>query len=201
MTETYVQQYNLNASVVQHLTEAFSILDIHDPKDPHTGRTPQRFARYLQYLKEGELEEYRLTTFPNANPRIDHMVVVPNITFWSACAHHTLPFMGTISVGYIPDEQVIGLSKIPLHARAVARGFWLQEHLTHCIANDLMSALDPLGVAIQIRAQHTCQLLDVKQPPIPEMITTVLMGVFHPDSGLTGPRDEFFAAVRPGGRV
>ena len=191
----YAIQYNLDTDVVDRLTQVFSIMDLHDPKDQHTGRTPQRFARYLQYLKDGELAEYRLTTFPNEDPRVDQMVVVPKITFWSACAHHTLPFMGTISVAYIPDDLVIGLSKIPLHARAVARGFWIQENLTHCIANDLMDALEPMGVAVQVRARHTCQLLDIGQPPIPEMITTALTGVFHPETGRTGPRDEFFAAI------
>jgi len=193
--EVYAPYDTLDVAAVDPMREALDALEVFDEDDVHRALTPQRLVYYLKHLVEGEQEDFHLTTFPNANPRIDHMVTVPNITFWSACSHHTLPFMGTISVGYIPDELVIGLSKIPLHARAVARGFWLQEHLTHCIANDLMDALEPLGVAVQIRAQHTCQLLDVKQPPIPEMITTVLMGVFHPDSGLTGPRDEFFAAI------
>lgn len=169
-----------------------------DDVDPHTARTPQRLVHYLQYLLPSE-EDVVLTCFPNDSPRIDQMIVVPHIPFWSACVHHCLPFVGTMSVGYVPGERVMGLSKIPLYVRAVARGFWMQEHLGHCIADEFERVLEPLGVAVHIRAMHTCQLVKLKVPPAPEMVTTVLRGYFHPlhlSGGIS--RDEFFKVVYGG---
>lgn len=146
----------------------------------HTVVTAHRFSRYVQTLL-GTTEpapDIHITAFPNKEPRIDHMVVVPDITFWSACSHHLLPFFGTISVGYVPKAKLVGLSKIPLLVRSKAKGFWMQEHLANEIADAFERHLEPMGVVVRIEAQHTCQLLDLKQPPIPKMITTVLRGVF-----------------------
>lgn len=146
----------------------------------HTNATPYRFTRYVQSLlgPKGGTDPVHITSFSNENPHIDHMVVIPNITFWSACSHHMLPFFGTIAVGYIPNDILAGLSKIPLVVRHIAKGLWMQEHLANTIADVFSQSLKPLALAVRIEAQHTCQLLDIKQPPIPLMITTVLKGNF-----------------------
>lgn len=149
----------------------------YDHSTPHTQLTPHRLTHYWTYLLAGEGPPH-LTVFPNENPVIDNMVKVPSIPFWSACSHHGLPFVGVASIGYIPDKLVYGLSKIPLLVRSLARGFWMQEHLGHVIAATLNNLLSPLGVGVSISAVHTCQLLDLRQPPIPRMITTVLKGSF-----------------------
>lgn len=159
-----------------------------DLSTTHTDMTAYRLTHYLRFLKQGG-DEFHLTAFPNEDPCVDHMVVVPQIPFWSACSHHCLPFMGTVSVGYIPKDLVIGLSKIPLLVQYVARGYWLQEHLAKMIADKLEEALNPQGVGVYIEARHTCQLLDLKEPPIPVMKTAVLRGIL-----MHGPaaREEFY---------
>lgn len=140
----------------------------------HWERTPERFARYLTHLRRPE-DYDRWTSFVNSTGS-KNMVVVPGIWFWSACAHHLLPFMGTIDVGYIPNRSIIGLSKIPLLVREVARGFWMQEDLTSAISSRFSELIDPAGIAVRIKAKHTCQLLDVG-PPVPTLITTEMHGL------------------------
>lgn len=153
----------------------------------HWNRTPERLARYLTHLGRGG-DYTRWTTF-EATTR--HMIVVPHIPFWSACSHHMLPFIGTASVGYIPKERIIGLSKIPLLVRDIAQGFWIQEDLTKAISDKLDELLSPSGIGVQIRAQHTCQLLDVGVP-IPWMVTTELHGfMLHTPAA----KSEFLAAI------
>ena len=155
-------------SMVDHIPT-----DSHGVPFAHWERTPERLARYLTHL--GRKDGYdRWTTFPVQGPQ--SMVVVPNIPFWSACSHHLLPFVGTASVGYVPHHKIIGLSKIPLLVRSIAKGFWVQEDLTQAIIDTLDDLVEARGIAVQMRAQHTCQLLDVG-PPIPWMVTTALDGV------------------------
>ncbi len=150
----------------------------------HWQKTPDRFARYLTHLTR--CSDYdRWTTFVRET-EVRQLVVVPAIDFWSACSHHMLPFVGKCWVGYVPDEKFLGLSKIPLLIREIARGFWMQEDLTSTISSRLKELVKPSGVAVHIRATHTCQLLDVG-PPIPEMITTELHGLC-----LHGPAKEEF---------
>lgn len=152
----------------------------YDLDTEHTRMTPYRLTWYLRTLlgNAQHPKEVHVTSFSNTDPKIDHMVVVPHIPFWSACSHHLLPFTGEVSVGYVPNNRLVGLSKIPLIVRDIARGFWMQEHLADRIARTFEEELRPLGVAVRIEAQHTCQLLDLEQPPIPKMITTVLRGVY-----------------------
>lgn len=192
MTKLYPPYDKLNQGIVAGMYHVLSQLGI--VNKAHTGLTADRLIYYLQYLTEEDPRPFHLTVFPNVSPAVDHMVVVPHISFWAACSHHCLPFFGTASVGYIPHKVVVGLSKVPLLVRKIARGYWLQEHLANEIADQLEFALDPLGVAIQIRAQHTCQLLDLQQPPIPEMVTTVLRGRLFKGEA----RAEFFSTVAGG---
>lgn len=157
----------------------------------HGRLTAFRMTHYLKHLIDGKPEGH-WTAFPNKDPEVSHMVVVPQIPFWSACSHHCLPFIGKISIGYIPNKLLIGLSKIPLLVRWHAHGLWLQEHLANAIADHMEELLCPQGVAVYVEAQHTCQLLDLGEPPIPIMKTTVLRGVLmHGEKA----RDEFYKLV------
>jgi len=185
----------LDPALVNHATKLLEGIGMLDEAAPHTWRTPYRVIHYLKYLLPTE-DGYDLTTFANEAPHVNEMVVVPNITFWAACSHHTLPFFGTVSVAYVPDELLIGLSKIPLMVRSIARGYWLQESLAHTIADELEDVLEPKGVAVHIRATHTCQLVKLQVPPVPEMVTTVLRGYFspvHESGGIS--RAEFFSVI------
>lgn len=163
----------------------------YDTYSEHTRRTPDRFMRYLHHLM-GPATAFRMTKFENKNPVVSEMQVVPNIPFWSACSHHLLPFVGIVHVGYIPNKYLIGLSKIPLIVRATAKGFWMQEHLAVTIADKIEEFVEPQGLAVYIQARHTCQLLDLQQPPIPLMITTVLRGILMHGGAA---RSEFYSLI------
>ena len=159
-------------------------------ENQHLVRTPERFARYLTHLGREDVYN-RWTAFENTD-KVQQLITVPGIHFWGACTHHLLPFVGTIDLGYVPMNKLIGLSKIPLLVRAIAKGFWMQEDLTKAIANRFTELVAPYGVAVRVRAQHTCQLLDVG-PPIPWMVTTELHGVLlHNPSA----KQEFMEACR-----
>jgi GTP cyclohydrolase I len=154
----------------------------YDLDKEHSRLSPYRLAHYIKTVLKGNKDSLHFTTFANENPRVDHMVTVPHIPFWAVCSHHLLPFVGYVSVGYIPSNRVVGLSKIPLYVREIALGPWMQEHLAAAIADRLEAEVAPQGVGVQIIAQHTCQLLDLGQPPIPWMITTVVRGALLLDA-------------------
>lgn len=192
-TELYPPYDKLNTEAVVHATKMFEALGI-DLNDVHHQLTPHRYVYYLQYLLSDEPlngREFHLTVFPN-DGTIKGMVVLPKIHFWSACSHHTLPFVGTVKIGYIPSKSVIGLSKIPLLVRTIAKGFWTQELLAETIADRLYIELEAIGVGVYIEAVHTCQLLDLGQPPIPVMGYHTLRGVFLAQPTV---RDEFVRLI------
>jgi len=158
---------------------------------PHTKETPRRLLRYLQYWSNWDSDPpFNVTTFHNRNPKVDQLITIPGITFWSCCSHHLLPFHGKATVGYLPNEHIIGLSKVAQVVRWIAKKPQVQEHLAHEIADFLEERLVPLGLAVYIRAWHTCQMLSVG-PDAPQMVTTVLRGRLknHP------AKDEFLMEV------
>jgi GTP cyclohydrolase I len=194
-TDPYPPYDRISSEAAQKALELLQEVGIHCNTE-HTEMTPYRLIRYLTYLIQFPAPEtFHLTTFKNEDPHITDLQVVPNIDFWSACSHHCLPFIGQASIGYIPGARLVGLSKIALLVRSLARGYWMQEHLAQVIADNLETSLQPQGVAVYLRAMHTCQLLDLGQPPIPIFKSTVLRGVL-----MHGPaaRDEFYRMVQGG---
>jgi len=159
---------------------------------PHSEETPARLHRYLIYWSHWTTDPpFNVTTFRNEHPRVDQLITIPGISFWSCCSHHLLPFHGKATVGYLPNERIIGLSKVTQVVRWMAKKPQVQEHLAHEIADFLEERLDPLGLAVYIRAWHTCQMLSVG-PDAPQMVTTVLRGRLkkHP------AKDEFLMEVQ-----
>ena len=86
----------------------------------------------------------------------NEMVVVRDISFYSVCEHHLLPFYGTVNIGYIPDGKVVGLSKLPRAVEVFARRPQIQEQMTAQIADEIMKYLEPKGVIVMIEAEHMC---------------------------------------------
>lgn len=151
---------------------------------------PFRLVHYLEYL-EGNAEPVHLTKFPYVGEGTRDMIVVPAIPFWSACSHHALPFFGHVAVGYVPNKWVLGLSKLPLLVRTLARGYWLQEDLAIAIADRIEGIVWPIGTAVHINARHTCQMLDIGQPPVPPMLWTVRRGCMSKPSRMA----EFYSMI------
>lgn len=147
------------------------------PSHPHQIMTPYRLAHYLKYWFR-PVSLPRFTVFDNVDPKIDQLLVVDPIPFWACCSHHMLPFFGTVHFGYIPKDKLIGLSMVPLLVKEFCARPSVQEHLTHELANIFWEKAEPLALGIIVRAVHTCQMLDLGGPPVPQMTLSDLRGAF-----------------------
>ncbi|TVQ80476.1 MAG: GTP cyclohydrolase I FolE [Bradymonadales bacterium] len=141
-------------------------------------QTPQRVARSLRELTDGYRQnpaEILSTTFEEA---CDELVVVRDIEFWSLCEHHLLPFHGRATIGYLPNQKIVGLSKLGRVVHCFSRRLQVQEKLTQQIAHSIMEHLKPHGVGVILRATHQCMAMrGVKTPA--EMVTSCLLGQFR----------------------
>jgi GTP cyclohydrolase I len=129
-------------------------------EDPHREglkATPVRVAKSLQFLTHGyQLDPDAILREALYQEEYREMVIVKDIEIYSLCEHHLLPFFGKAHVAYIPDGQIVGLSKIPRVVDAFARRLQVQERLTTQIRDCIHNALKPLGVAVVIEAKHLC---------------------------------------------
>ena len=165
-----------------------------DPRREGLRRTPLRVAKSLRELTEG----YRADVDAIINDALfavdyNEMVCVKDITFYSLCEHHALPFFGKAHVAYIPDGRVVGLSKIPRIVEVFARRFQLQERMTGQIANVLRQKLRPLGVGVVIEARHLCMEMRGAQSIQSPTLTSTMLGSFQKDART---REEFLNLIR-----
>ncbi|KAJ4422949.1 GTP cyclohydrolase 1 [Gnomoniopsis sp. IMI 355080] len=142
--------------------------------------TPSRYAKAILFLTKG----YQQNLGDVVNRAIfneDHneMVIVKNIEISSMCEHHLLPFTGKMHIGYIPNRNVIGISKLPRIAELFARRLQIQERLTKEVANALMETLKPQGVAVVFEASHLCMVLRGVEKTTTSTITRCLLGSFE----------------------
>jgi len=153
-----------------------------DPQRQGLQRTPNRVARMLDELTSG----YRTDPVVLINDAVfdvdyHEMVVVKDIDFYSLCEHHLLPFFGRVHVAYIPNGQVIGLSKVPRIVEMFARRLQVQERLTVEIANFLQDTLHPKGVAVLMEATHLCSVMRGVKKANARMFTSAYLGSFKTD--------------------
>ena len=157
-------------------------------------KTPRRVAAALKELTAGYYQDVD-AIINNAlfDVAYSEMVVVKDIVFYSLCEHHMLPFFGKATVGYIPNKQVVGLSKIPKIVQVFARRLQVQERMTMDIANTIQRKLKPKGVGVVIRARHLCMEMRGAQSQLSPTVTSALLGHFRTD-GRT--REEFLTLAR-----
>jgi len=159
--------------------------------------TPTRVARmYAEVFAGLETDPADVLTVTFAE---DHreMVILRDIPFASFCEHHLLPFTGLAHVGYIPNGQIIGVSKLARLVETFARRPQVQERMTSAIADTLMDTLQPDGVAVLIEATHTCMTIRGIQKPGSTMVTSAVRGGFR---SRPATRAEFFALIGNAGR-
>jgi GTP cyclohydrolase IA len=108
----------------------------------------------------------------------DEMVLVRDISFYSMCEHHMLPFFGRAHVAYIPNNKIIGLSKIPKIVEVFARRLQVQERLTREVADTLNAKLKPKGVAVVMEARHMCMEMRGAESHLSPTTTSCMLGVF-----------------------
>ena len=159
-----------------------------DRSDPNLTETPERVAKmYLELfrgLEEGA--EPKVTLFPN-DEHYTAMVIEKDIPFYSMCSHHLIPFYGHAHMAYIPNERIIGLSKMPRIVDFYAHRPQLQERLTEQVAGFLNEKLSPQGVMVVIEARHLCvEMRGIKKPGA-VTVTSAIRGIFYNRS----VREEF----------
>ena len=119
----------------------------------------------------------------------NEMVLEKDITFYSMCEHHLMPFYGKAHVAYIPDGKVVGLSKLARTVEVYARRLQIQERMTAQIADDIMKYLAPQGVMVMLEAEHMCMTMRGVQKPGTKTVTLARRGVFETDPAL---EERFF---------
>ena len=146
-------------------------------------KTPERVSKALAFMTSGmntnpsEILNSALFTEDN-----DEMVIVRDIEVFSLCEHHMLPFFGKAHVAYIPDGNIVGLSKIPRVVDAFARRLQVQERLTEQIRDCIQDTLHPKGVAVVIEAQHLCMQMRGVEKQGCVTTTSAFTGAFLDDS-------------------
>jgi len=155
----------------------------------HTEGTPDRIAQmYMDFFDEGR-NYFKFTVFPWVG---EDMIVETNITFYSLCAHHFLPFFGSVDIAYIPNGKMAGLSKLARTVVKFSHRPQVQEILTKQIADFLVEKLETQHVAVLTRAEHLCMSMRGVKSPGHLTVIPALRGNFLE---LSATREEFYRIV------
>ncbi|MBR2036193.1 MAG: GTP cyclohydrolase I FolE [Lachnospiraceae bacterium] len=155
--------------------------------------TPARVARMYEEICGGldeTAEEHLSKTFTSSN---SEMVIEKDITFYSLCEHHLMPFYGKAHIAYIPNGKVVGLSKLARTVEVFARRPQIQEQLTGQIADAIMEILKPQGVMVYMEAEHMCMTMRGVKKPGAKTITTACRGAFAENDSL---KQQVFWAIK-----
>ena len=151
--------------------------------------TPKRYIKFMEEFLSPP--EYNFTSFDAEGT--DEMIIQSNIPFYSLCEHHTAPFFGTAAIAYIPNEKIVGLSKLARTLEYYSRRFQNQERITTQIAERIQEELDPIGVAVSIRAQHLCMAMRGVKKHDTWTTTSKMLGAFKDEKSA---RDEFLMYIK-----
>lgn len=146
--------------------------------------TPDRIARMYEELAGGYTDDAAVHLKKRFHVDNNDMVMEKDIPVYSFCEHHMLPFYGKVAVAYIPNGEVVGLSKIARTVEVYAKRFQLQERLTAQIADVFMKELNPQGVMVLIEAEHMCMTMRGIKKPGTKTVSVVTRGVFDNNDSL-----------------
>jgi GTP cyclohydrolase I len=164
-----------------------------DPDREGLVETPDRIARMCEEIYGGMYEDAAEHLKKRFSSKNSEMVIEQDITFYSMCEHHMLPFYGKAHIAYIPDGEVVGISKLARTLDVFARRLQIQEHLTDQVADAIMNELHPKGVAVMIEAEHMCMTMRGIKKPGSSTVTLARRGVFAHDQALL---NEFLDLLR-----
>jgi len=149
--------------------------------------TPERVARMFLEMTTGLREPApKITTFDRGNN--DQMITVLDLTYFSNCEHHLVPFFGKVHIGYIPRDRIAGLSKFGRVVDWFAKRPQIQERLTAQIADHIIDQIAPLGVIVVVEGMHMCMAMRGVKKPNHMTITSAIRG--------TIPKNEFFDLLK-----
>jgi|SRR6516164_841778 GTP cyclohydrolase I len=165
-----------------------------DPDREGLKKTPTRIIRSWKELFSGyhQRAEDVLATQFHAQ-QYDEIVLLRDVEFYSTCEHHMLPFCGKAHIAYIPEDKIVGLSKLARLVDMFARRLQVQERLTQQIASELQRVLKPKGVAVMMEASHQCMSCRGVRKQSGKTITSCLVGAFKEN---LASRTEFLSLVK-----
>jgi GTP cyclohydrolase I len=178
--------------VAEHMREILEMIG-EDASREGLLRTPERYEKALRFLTSGystSLEE--IVNEAIFTVKVDEMVMVKDIEFFSMCEHHLLPFFGKMHVAYLPKDKLIGLSKIPRIVDTFARRLQIQERLTQQVAQTIEDVLQPRGVGVICEARHFCMMMRGVEKQQSGTVTSAMLGAFR---ARKETRDEFLSLV------
>ncbi|CAF0892535.1 unnamed protein product [Rotaria sordida] len=165
-----------------------------DPSRQGLLKTPKRAAEALVFFTKGYEQSIRdVVSDAIFDEECENMVVVKGIDIYSLCEHHMVPFFGKVSVGYLPNKRVLGLSKVARIVEVFSRRLQVQERLTRQIAEAIAEAIQPRGVAVVIECIHMCMVMRGAEKVNSRTTTSAMLGVFREDPK---SREEFLSLGR-----
>jgi GTP cyclohydrolase I len=179
-------------TIAQHMKAVLAGLG-EDPEREGLLRTPERSEKALRFLTSGySTDVHQIVNGALFNVKYDEMVIVKDIEFFSLCEHHLLPFFGKMHVAYLPNERVIGLSKIPRIVDVFARRLQIQERLTQQVAETIQELVSPRGVGVICEARHFCMMMRGVEKQHSGTVTSAMLGSFRTNKE---SRDELLSLV------
>ena len=178
----YKKEEEYDSKNIESLKEHYSkVLELigEDPSREGLIKTPERVAKAMQFLTQGyEMNATEILQSAMFSEDYSQMVLVKEIEFYSLCEHHLLPFLGKAHIAYIPDGNIVGLSKLPRVVDAFSRRLQVQERLTNEIRDCIQDTLKPKGVAIVMEARHLCMQMRGVEKQSSLTTTSAFSGAF-----------------------
>ena len=162
----------------EHFSEIIQLLGENTDREGLL-KTPERASKAMKFLTKGyEMDPKQILKSAMFKENYNEMVIVKDIELYSLCEHHMLPFFGKAHIAYIPNGQIVGLSKIPRVVDVFSRRLQVQERLTEEILNCINDTLQPEGVALVIEASHMCMMMRGVQKQNSTTTTSGFRGTF-----------------------
>lgn len=178
----YKKEEQYDSKNIESLKEHYSkVLELigEDPYREGLIKTPERVAKAMQFLTQGyEMNATEILQSAMFSEDYSQMVLVKEIEFYSLCEHHLLPFFGKAHIAYIPDGNIVGLSKLPRVVDAFSRRLQVQERLTNEIRDCIQDTLKPKGVAVVMEARHLCMQMRGVEKQSSLTTTSAFSGAF-----------------------
>ena len=179
--------------ISEHLKAILSQIG-EDPEREGLVKTPERFAKALEFLTQGYHQNPDdIVGDAIFTEECNHMVIVRDIEVYSLCEHHLLPFYGRCHIGYIPKGKVYGVSKLARIVDCFARRLQLQERLTQQIASYVKDKIDAEGVGVVMECHHLCMMMRGVQKQNSLMVTSAVLGSFRRSEAT---RNEFLDLLK-----